>query len=237
MTLAQLRNGALLRYGLNPYEGEDPVLLIPLVNDLVNEAHRWAAQDARLYRQTFTTNLVISSAGVSTVSLDETVYQVDSDSGAVRVLNGSTWQEPELTSEEAIIGMYGPVENAATVAVPEYYWPSTGSADSLQRQLVFYPGASAAITNGLKYAAWTYPAPMTAETDRPELPASEHDLLIPLICFKMAQVMAGQGDARPLSVWQAPAERALLDLRSRMADHRRGTDRRGIHYLGEGSYC
>lgn len=231
MTLAQLRQGALLRFGKNPYEGEDPVLIRPLLTDLINEAHRWLAVEARLYRQTFTTNLVISSGGISTVSLDETVYLIDDAS--VRVLNGSTWEKPEQVPESVVTDYFGPFDAVETVTVPTYYWMATGSADSAQRQLVFYPGATAAISNGLKYSAWTYPAAMTAETDRPEFPASEHDLLLPVICWKMAEVLLSQGEQTPLAYWQGAANVAALDLRERMADHRRGTDVRRIRCVEE----
>lgn len=227
MTLAELRRGALLRYGLNPYEGEDAVLLLPLVNDLVNEAHRWAAREAKLYRRTFTVNLPAASAGVSTVSLNESIIEVDQTYRGVHALDGSTWRELAYRPEAELVDLYGPLPNAGT-GTPHSYFFTTGYQDSLQRQLIVYPGPAAEVTNGLQYPAWVYPDAMTAETDRPELPVGEHDLLLPIICWKIAEVLANRGEAAPVAWWLQAAEEAKTDLKQRMERFRRGGGPRRI---------
>lgn len=218
MTLAELRRGALLRFGLNPYEGEDPVLLLPLLNDLVNEAHRQAAREAKLYRRTFNPDVPAGSGGVATVSVDETVWELDRSFRAVQVLNGSTWRELYPRTEAELVDQYGPLANAAS-GTPHSYFEAMGYQDSAQRQLILFPGPSAAISSGLKYTAWVYPDTLSSDSDRPELPAGEHDLLIPLICWKMAEVRADPG---LLQVWSRSGNEALLELRRRMERYRRG---------------
>lgn len=67
--------------------------------------------------------------------------------------------------------------------------------------------------HNLIYGAWVYPATLSADSDRPPLPVSEHDRLIPAICWGMAQLdrTRGRADA-PVEMWEKAAYAEAMEL-------------------------
>lgn len=69
--------------------------------------------------------------------------------------------------------------------------------------------------HNLIYGAWLYPATLSADSDRPPLPVSEHDRLIPAICWGMAQLdkSRGRSDAGELAaMWEKMAYAEAMEL-------------------------
>lgn len=209
MTLATLRLRAKADYGLQYSSTEDPIFGVPRMNAWVNEAHQQLAEACKLYRETITTNLPIASGGVSTVSIDTDAIEVDAEK--VLVLDGSTWIQVDLADEDIHRRVTGPMENSSTTTIPTQFWFRTSNTASSHRQLVFWPGATAAITNGLKYDAWVLPSDLSSDSSEPVFaPSALRVHLIPLVCLKMAIHEAGMGRSdAPVSLWEMKSREAI----------------------------
>lgn len=222
MDLTTLRQVAKGDYGRGENTTADPVFTDAVLNTRINRAHRRLAYECKLYRRTFTVDLPIASAGLSVITLNASVYEVDPST--VVVLNGATWQAVRPSDERTIRQLYGPPDEVAA-GIPSRFWceessdgGTVASAAGTNRQLVLWPGATAAVTNGCKFDAWVYPADLTADGHIPPFPVSEHDHLIPLICHEMAKLDYTQGRADPalVSLWAETERISIAQLRRKM---------------------
>jgi hypothetical protein len=289
MDLSTLRQVAKGRYGLDRSTGEDSLFTNPVLNDLINEKHRWFASVALCYyRADFYQPLTV---GQSAYAGDATVIEIDpktvllqygansftplplrlypslvSERGALQVLAASVpsafWMRAGGSGDGAdksrVIEL-SPAPAASTpgsttisdtggISAADTTFGVTSAANlgrgclitiDNEKMLVMaadtvptpdtvtvvrgYAGTTAAAhTDGtavtwnlhnLIYGAWHYPADLSADTDRPALDTSEHDRLIPAICWGMAELerSRGRGDA-PVEYWQAQAADKALEL-------------------------
>lgn len=209
MTLAQLRRRAASDYGLPFTNASDPVFGVNRLNGFINEAHQDLAIKCLMYRETITANLPIASGGISSLTLDADAFDVDPEK--VRVLNGSDYQQVTLADEDIVNRISGPLENTSTSTVPSYFWMRTVNTADEYRKMILWPGATAAITNGIKYDAYVLPADMTSDSAEPTFsPDVLHVHLIPLVCFRMAVFEASRGRPNaPVELWRYKAEESV----------------------------
>jgi hypothetical protein len=219
MDLAGLRRSARARYGLEYSGAEDAVFTGPLLNELINEAHRELAAASLCYRQTQLYDLPLGAGGVSTVALECNVIEIDPRS--VRVRAGGRWRRVGRVEEAQALYDRGPLRETANGA-PSLFYLRTGDALDAHRVLEFAPGARAATPGGVELAAYIYPAPMSEDSHAPALQPAEHTKLLPFICWKMAEHEAGRGrrDA-PVGYWRSRAEEAATELKRLIERFRR----------------
>lgn len=210
MNLDTMRKVALGNYGVSRFGDEDPLWNYHVLNDIINREHKWLAERVRCYRQTQTYDI---TADTSYVNLECNV--IDLDPEKVRAYVSAEWRELTLVAEEDLRRSYGPLENQDS-GDPLYYYLRLGDAVEAQRVLEMFPTPQTTALNGLKVAAYIYPADLSADTDAPALQVAEHNHLIPCICRGMAEVDLNRGrpDAPALVAhWTARAERAAEDLK------------------------
>lgn len=202
MTLAQLRAQAQMRFGEVPWEEESRSLSVPLIHNAINDAHRWFAARTLCYYDNDRSEAVTSSS--ARYALDSDVIKIDP--AAVRILNTATYTAPIPRTLASLTVEYGALEAATGVATPTYYVTEMGGeANDVPVAIRLVPISTGNLT--LLYGCWYYPAEMTAETDRPQLPEAEHHRLLAPICWKLAEALNGAGVAADVAMWAAHAER------------------------------
>ncbi len=223
MTLQEMREQARTEYGLGA--GADAVFTDDVMNGLINRAHRWLAREARCYYATKAADVTVGSDGLSVVALAGDVFEVDTRPGMVRARVGSGWRPLRRLCEEQLRAA-GALESRSN-ATPYGFFLRVGAMDGAHREMCLYPGGDVAAASGLRYAAWVYPSPMAADTDAPELPEGEHDLLLPVVKWLMADVerTSGRSDA-PVETNFALAREAAVEMRVTAERFRRGGPRR-----------
>lgn len=215
MDLSMLRQVAKGRYGLDRSTGEDSLFTNPVLNDLINEKHRWFASVALCYyKHNFSTALVSGQSGYAG---DPSVIEIDPKT--VRVQSATNTYAPlPLRLYSSLVSEWGALEGKAT-GLPTCFWMragGSGDTNDQSRVIEVYPVPGASQVGAsfkLWYGGWHYPVDLAADTDRPLLPAHEHDRLIPAICWGMAELerSRGRGDA-PVEYWQAQAQDKALEL-------------------------
>lgn len=213
MTLAELRKQAAADYGLPWSNTPDPLFGQNRMTAFVNKAHRELAVEARLYRRTLTADLPAASSGLSTVAINALAWEVDREK--VMVLNGSEWVPVRWRDEDTLRAAYGPFENDGGSDLPAYFFMRTSDTANSHRQLCLFPGATAAVTNGLRYDAWMYPDDLSTDTSEPVFgPTALHSELLPIICLHMAMFEAsgGRRDAQ-VAMWADRARKAIENVK------------------------
>lgn len=201
MTLAQLRAQAFQRLGILPWEEESPVLNFGLARNAINDAHRWFAARTLCYYDNNRSESVTSAT--DRYALDTDVIRIDPAS--VRILNTATYTAPIPRTLASLTVEYGALEAATAVATPTYYVVEMGGeANDVPAAIRVVPISTGNLT--LYYGCWYYPAEMTAESDRPQLPEAEHHRLIAPICWRLAEALTGAGMAADVAGWAARAE-------------------------------
>jgi hypothetical protein len=289
MDLSMLRQVAKGRYGLDRSSGEDSLFTNPVLNDLINEKHRWFASVALCYyRPDYYTPFVV---GQSAYAADAAVIEIDPKTVRIQTAAGTFARLP-LRLYPSLLDERGILE-ALPTSTPTAFWMRAGGENDRSRIIELVPApntltagagttvgadivsatdpkitvvSSAAISRGLQlivgaekmlvqhvksatevvvvrghngtpaltsstashtaatgtvkwdlhnliYGAWVYPSELIADSDRPALDSSEHDRLIPAICWGMAELerSRGRGDA-PVEYWQAQAADKALEL-------------------------
>jgi hypothetical protein len=229
MNTGMMMKRALGMYGRDRFGSEDAQFNRAILLDLINKEHRDLAARTYCYYQKHTENVPQGSGGLSTVVLDCNVIEIDAYS--VRFLNGSTWAKLDYLTEEDLI-RDGPYENT-TNGTPHSFFLRTGDTVEQNRVLELYPGASAAVTNGVRFGAYIYPAAITADTTGLGIQPAEHYGFLDCLCRAMAQLdlnAGGDGAAARLAYWEGKAEdwisRFALTIRRNRQD-----DTRKIRYV------
>lgn len=286
MNLSMLRQVAKGRYGLDRSTGEDSLFTNPVLNDLINEKHRWFASVALCYylpdiytplvvgQSSYAGNarvieidpktLLLQTAAATFAPLPLRLYpSLVSERGALQALANGTptafWMRAGSDADQSRIIELSPAPStstagagttlAAAVANATDTVISVASAAALNRGMVVtvdseamyvlavdtaatpdtitvqrgHSGTTAAShansapvswnLHNLIYGAWVYPPELTGDTDRPALDASEHDRLIPAICWGMAELERSRGRGEsPVEYWQAQAADKALEL-------------------------
>jgi len=281
MDLSTLRQVAKGRYGLDRSTGEDSLFTNPVLNDLINEKHRWfAGVSMCYYLPDLYTPLVV---GQSAYAGNARVIEIDPKTVILQTA-ASTFAPLPLRLYPSLVSERGALQALAN-GTPSAYWMRAGSENDQSRIIELSPapststaGAGTTITEALNatetvltvasatginrgmvlvidsekmlvisvasllvtvqrghsattaaahldnaavtwnlhnliYGAWVYPSELSADTDRPPLDASEHDRLIPAICWGMAELDRSRGrqDA-PVEYWQGQAADKALEL-------------------------
>jgi len=281
MDLSTLRIVAKGRYGLDRSTGEDSLFTNPVLNDLINEKHRWfAGVSMCYYLPDLYTPLVV---GQSAYAGNARVIEIDPKTVVLQTA-ASAFAPLPLRLYPSLVSERGALQALAN-GTPSAYWMRAGSENDQSRIIELSPapststaGAGTTITEALNatetvltvasatginrgmvlvidsekmlvisvasllvtvqrghsattaathldnatvtwnlhnliYGAWVYPAELTADSDRPALDASEHDRLIPAICWGMAELDRSRGrqDA-PVEYWQGQAADKALEL-------------------------
>lgn len=190
--LKDLRRLCLGQYGnlAGRFGDEDAEFPMALLADWLNDEHRQLARATWLYRETQTYNLPVASGGVSTVNLDCNIIVIVPDQ--VRALIGGVWRLLYPTEEDRELHASGPFEEWDS-SEPTRYFLRTGAALDAHRQMVILPGATTAVTNGVKVDAYIYPALMTAETHAPAMQPAEQSALIYRVNKRMAESQLAKG--------------------------------------------
>ena len=224
MTLQEIREQARTEYGLVG-SADDGVFSNTVMNGLINRAHRWLAREARCYYTTKAADVAVGSDGLSVVALAGDVFEVDTRPGMVRARVGSGWRSLRRLCEEQLRAA-GALESRSN-ASPYGFFLRVGALDGAHREMCLYPGGDAAAAAGLRYAAWVYPPALAEDTDAPELPEGEHDLLLPVVKWLMADMerTSGRADA-PVETNFALAREAAVEMRVTAERFRRGGPRR-----------
>lgn len=230
MNLGQMIQTARGRYGDSRYAVESELLPHPVMVDLANEAHRWLAEEVRCYRQKQEYNLPLGADGLSTVSLQCNVIAPVKRSLRIKV--GSDWRAVELISEDEAWSRYELFDNLAN-ATPVAGFMRLGTAFDAQRVLELVPGSDTAVTSGVRTWADIYPARMTEDTHVPALQPAEHDRLIPVMCWKMAERVRESGRPADPLYWQRLAFQAATDLRRIMRGFLAGSRGSEVRYRPE----
>lgn len=229
MKLSTIRMQALTRYGNTAarYGTEDELFPRAVMHDLINEAHRWLAEQTLCYRLRDEYDLPLGSGGKSSVALDCNVICLDDFT--LRIQYGGTWRTLEYVDEEELYDTFDALEQTSN-GVPQYYYLRMGSAIDAQQYLELYPGSDTAVTSGVRVEAYIYPALMSAETDSPALQPGYHPKLIPAICWKMAEMDLSRGvrDA-PVLYWKGEAQQAAQELKDLIDLAKRPEPRRVRH--------
>lgn len=213
MQLSTLRKQALARYGntAGRYGTEDELFPRAVMHDLINEAHRWLAEQTLCYRLRDEYDLPLGSGGKSSIALDCNVICLDDFT--LRIQYQSTWRTLQYADEEQLYQHFDAFEQSSN-GTPLYYYLRMGSAIDAQQYLELYPGSDTAVTAGVRVEAYIYPALMSAEDSSPALQPGQHSKLIPAVCWKMAEMDLSRGvrDA-PVAYWEAQAYRAMQELK------------------------
>lgn len=210
---------------------EDAVFTNALLNHWLNDAHRELAFTSKLYRATKILDVSLGANGYSYAGLPQDVIEVIPDT--VRWYNGGQWLELEHQEEDHILTS-GPTDNL-TNGTPSYYFLRAGAELGRQRMIFLYPGATAAVTNGLRIGCWIYPAEMTDATteNSPAFQPAEHQWLVRQVTAKMAELDANRGrDNAPVVLQERKAEIASDHLRQAQQQGRRPGGR-VIQYVEE----
>jgi hypothetical protein len=191
-----------------------------------NRAHRYLADKAHLYRKDYLVDLPLGSTGYSEVTLNDQIIRIDGEVKRVQILSGSTWVPLTRRTEQELVETYGPLENAGNQQPHSYYELAGATSGKLLR---IFPGATAAVTNGLRFPAWVYPVADLTTGQSFAFDANEHDHLIPVICMYMARLDRSRGrrDA-PVADWTLAAEDSAAELKRKLADFRRGSGTRRV---------
>ena len=221
-TVAQIRERALRRYGLKGDGTEDRQFTHPLMRDLINEAWRWLAREARCISALKTTHL---KANQDFVVLDPEVYDFDPDTVRAKS-DGSTWRPLQPVTEAWLIHDRGSLEEC-DAGVPAYYWAQTYASESSHRRLYLHPTPNQDVDDGFRYHAWVYPRRELTDDDEFELPEAEDDCLLPAVNWRMALLERSHGrrDA-PVEDFFTLAETRARALKSTLERHRNPGPRR-----------
>lgn len=281
MDLSMLRQVAKGRYGLDRSSGEDSLFTNPVLNDLINEKHRWFASVALCYYlPDIYAPLVVGQSGYAgnarVIEIDPKTVLLQtaanafaplplrlypslvSERGALQALANGTpsafWMRAGAESDQSRIIELSPAPNTSTAGAGTTITEPLSATDTVitvnaatginrgtvltidsekmlvisvsTLQVTVQRGHSATAAtphvdnatvswnlHNLVYGAWVYPPELSADTDRPALDASEHDRLIPAICWGMAELERSRGrqDA-PVEYWQAQAADKALEL-------------------------
>ena len=230
MNIGEMMKRGLGLYGRDRFGSEDEQFNRAILVDLINKEHRDLAARTYCYYQRHTENVPVGSAGLSTIALDCNVIEIDAYS--VRYLNGSNWDELTYVSEEHILRAWGPYENEPS-GTPHSFFLRTGATVDQNRILELYPGASAAVSNGVRFGAYIYPQALTADTDGVGIQPGEHYGFLNCLCRAMAQLdlnSGGDGAAERLAYWERKAEDWIGSF-GLIIRRNRQNDTRKIRYL------
>lgn len=216
MNLTTLRQRVKGRYGLPQSATEDALFTDDVLDAIINERHRWLAEEARCYRQTVTKDLAAGSAstGLSTVYTGcNVIVHLDH---TVRVLQDGEYQPLTYATEEEIVTAYGPLRGY-DLSFPTLFFYRVGTALDQQRVVECFPGASSAVTNGFQIDAYVYPKLLTNDAHAPAMQPAESDALISAVIWGMAELEMNRGtrpDAATLvAYWEKRAKEAARTLR------------------------
>lgn len=207
MTLTEIRQIAKGRYGLARTATEDALFTDTVLTDLVNEAHRWLAREAWLYYESDRTETLVNAQ--RRYALDSDVIRLDP--ATVRINFGGSYAVLAHRLQGSLMQQYGALESTAD-GTPVAFFLAGGELTNDEGTVVtLYPAPNGAGT--LLYAAWVYPAALANDSDRPPFQASEHDRLIPAVCWKMAELDRSRGRAEaPVEYWAQMAVQAKDEL-------------------------
>jgi hypothetical protein len=208
-TLVALRRRALQRYGILGSGAEDRKWTNPVMADAINEAHRWLAKESRLYWDERQANVV---AGTSSIALGTDVFEVENDT--LRIQNSGTWQPLRFVALKELQQRCGPLDEVAA-ADPWAYYLRTGDTSGAHVILKLFPKPQTSVSAGLRYACFIAPPDLEDDDDEPAMQAAWQDYLLPVTCWKMAELEMAQGrpDA-PIGYWLPRAEKAAEELKS-----------------------
>lgn len=215
MTLANIRQLARGRYGLEYSASEDQLFSNTFLDKIVNEKHHWFAGVTECYydpsvslsnQAAPSVNVpAVYSLGVNVIRADERTFQYKTNAGAA-----STWVRLPHRHHYSLLEQHGPFEVLAQ-GTPTGFYLHAGATDGAGRRVTLVPSPSAAFD--LKFSAWVYPGEMTSDSDQPELQDAEVYRLIPAICWGMAEFEASRGrpDA-PVAMWLDRAMQEAIEL-------------------------
>lgn len=194
------------------------------MNDIFNDAHRWMAAETLCYRQKQLYTLPLGVSGRSTVALDCSIIEIVNYTVQAKI--GGVWRSLDYCDESELVADHGPL-NEVPNSDPECYYLRLGDALDQQRILEAFPGATAAVANGLELHAYVYPSLFTQDTDTPALGPAEHTRLISVMCWLMAELERSRNrpDA-PVDHWYARAQEDAEKLRAIIDENRRNSPRR-----------
>lgn len=147
-----------------------------------------------------------STPATTTISDSDGIEASDVTFGVTSVASLGRGCLIEVESEQMLVTAVNAATSPPTVSVVRGYAGTTA---------VDHDNGSAVTWNlhNLIYGAWHYPVDLEADDDRPALDASEHDRLIPAICWGMAELEQSRGRAdAPVAYWQAQAQDKALEL-------------------------
>lgn len=207
MQLSEIRQVVKGRYGLDRSTTADALFTDAVLNDLINEAHRTLARKAWLYKDTDRNETLVG--GTKRYALDTDVIRIDPTT--MRIVVSGTYTTLLHRNEGSLRFDAGPLESVSS-GTPAYWWWEQGELTNDEQVVVqLHPTPSAAGT--LYYSAWVYPADLSADADRPKFSALEHDRLVPVTCWKMAEVERSRGrDDAPVEYWAQAAAQAIDEL-------------------------
>jgi hypothetical protein len=182
----------LSRYGSlsGRFGAEDAEFPMPVMADFINDAHRKVAERTRCYRTAFTENLPLGSGGKSTVSLDCNIIDIVPES--VEISYASEWRSLANESQHTLTTCLGPLRQLSN-GTPQWYFTRVGSALDAQRVMEIVPGSDTAVTSGVRFEAYIYPALLTAETHAFALQPAENEPVLYGVCRRMAEVQLAKG--------------------------------------------